>query len=54
MTQGRIERYHRSMKNVVRRENHYSPWELGLSLGDIFVPVAAHQKVSTPAFAGVR
>ncbi len=28
MTQGKIERYHRSMKNVVRLENHYSPWEL--------------------------
>jgi hypothetical protein len=28
MTQGKIERYPRSMKNVVRLENHYSPWEL--------------------------
>jgi putative transposase len=28
MTQGKIERYHRSMKNVVRLENHYNPWEL--------------------------
>jgi transposase InsO family protein len=28
MTQGKIERYHRSMKNVVKLENHYSPWEL--------------------------
>jgi transposase InsO family protein len=28
MTQGKIERYHRSIKNVVRLENHYSPWEL--------------------------
>jgi putative transposase len=27
-TQGKIERYHRSMKNVVRLENPYSPWEL--------------------------
>jgi hypothetical protein len=26
MTQGKIERYHRSMKNVVRLENHYTPW----------------------------
>ncbi len=25
MTQGKIERWHRSMKNVVRLENHYSP-----------------------------
>jgi transposase InsO family protein len=28
MTQGKIERYHRTMKNVVRLENYYSPWEL--------------------------
>ncbi len=28
VTQGKIERYHRSMKNLVRLENHYSPWEL--------------------------
>ena len=27
-TQGKIERYHRSMKNVVKLEHHYSPWEL--------------------------
>jgi transposase InsO family protein len=28
MTEGKIERYHRSMKNVVRLENYYTPWEL--------------------------
>ena len=28
MTQGKIERYHHSMKNVVKLENYYSPWEL--------------------------
>ena len=28
MTQGKIERYHRSMKNVVRLEKYYSPGEL--------------------------
>ncbi len=28
MTQGKIERYHRSMKNVVQLEKYYSPWEL--------------------------
>jgi transposase InsO family protein len=28
MTQGKSERYYRSMKNVVRLENYYSPWEL--------------------------
>ncbi len=25
ITQGKIERYHRSMKNLARLENHYSP-----------------------------
>ena len=28
MTQGKIERYHQSMKNVVKLEKYYSPWEL--------------------------
>jgi transposase InsO family protein len=28
MTQGKIERYHRSMKNVVKLENYYLPGEL--------------------------
>ncbi len=28
MTQGKIERWHRSMKNVVKLENYYAPWEL--------------------------
>ena len=28
MTQGKIERYHRSMKNVVKLEMYHSPWEL--------------------------
>jgi hypothetical protein len=27
MTQGKIERYHRSMKNVVKLERYYFPWE---------------------------
>jgi len=27
-TQGKIERYHRTMKNVVTLENYYAPWEL--------------------------
>jgi putative transposase len=27
MTQGKTERYHRSMKNVARLENDYTPWE---------------------------
>jgi putative transposase len=28
MTQGKIERYHRSLKNVVRLDHSYTPWEL--------------------------
>jgi hypothetical protein len=28
MTQGKIERYHRSLKNVVKLEHYYSPWAL--------------------------
>ena len=28
MTQGKLEPYHRAMKNVVKLENYYFPWEL--------------------------
>jgi putative transposase len=28
MTQGSIQRYHRSLKNVIYLENHYFPWQL--------------------------
>ena len=31
-TQGKIERYHRSMKNVVKLDNYYSPGQLERSL----------------------
>jgi putative transposase len=31
-TQGKIERYHRTMKNVVKLENYYFPWELEAAL----------------------
>jgi transposase InsO family protein len=31
-TQGKIERYHRSMKNIVKLENYYFPWELERAL----------------------
>jgi len=34
MTQGKIERYHRSMKNVVKLEHYYFPWELEKAIGD--------------------
>jgi len=32
VTQGKIERYHRLMKNVVKLEKYGSPWELERSL----------------------
>ena len=32
MTQGKIERYHRSMKNVVKLEKYFSPWALERAL----------------------
>jgi transposase InsO family protein len=32
MTQGKIEGYHRSMKNRVKLENDYTPWELERSI----------------------
>ena len=34
MTQGKIERYHRSMKNVVKLQNFYFPWELEQTIKD--------------------
>ena len=34
MTQGKIERYHRSMKNVIKLENYYYPWELEKAITD--------------------
>jgi putative transposase len=33
-TQGKIERYHRTMKNVVKLENYDFPWELEAALKD--------------------
>jgi len=34
MTQGKIERYHRSMKNVVKLNHYYLPGELELAIAD--------------------
>lgn len=34
MTQGKIERYHRSMKNVVKLQNYYFPGSLRLAVSD--------------------
>jgi len=42
-TQGKIERYHRSMKNVVKLENYYYPWELEKAIGQ-FVDYYNHQR----------
>jgi transposase InsO family protein len=33
-TQGKIERYHRTMKNVVKLNNYYTPDELRLAIAD--------------------
>ena len=43
MTQGKIERYHRSMKNIVRLTNYYCPSELEDQLG-IFVSYYNHER----------
>ncbi len=42
-TQGKIERYHRSMKNVVKLDNYYSPGELKQKLEE-FVAYYNHQR----------
>ena len=44
MTQGNIERYHRSMKNVVKLEKSYSPWALERAIARF---VDAYTKPST-------
>ena len=33
-TQGKIERYHRSMKNIIRLDNYYLPEQLEKRLGE--------------------
>ena len=43
MTQGKIERYHRSMKNVVKLEKYFSPWELERALAR-FVDAYNHRR----------
>jgi len=42
-TQGKIERYHRSMKNVVKLQHYYFPWELEAALRD-FVAYYNHRR----------
>ena len=43
MTQGKIERYHRSMKNILLLENYYSPEELGYHI-ERFVEYYNHHR----------
>jgi putative transposase len=43
MTQGKIERYHRSLKNVVKLDHYYSPWELERAIGR-FVEAYNHRR----------
>ena len=43
MTQGKIERYHRSLKNVICLENHYFPWQLEQAIA-AFVEHYNHQR----------
>ena len=42
-TQGKIERYHRSMKNVVKLEHYHFPWELQAAVRD-FVAYYNHRR----------
>ena len=42
-TQGKIERYHRSMKNVVKLQHYYFPWELRAAVRD-FVSYYNHRR----------
>ena len=42
-TQGKIERYHRSMKNVVKLEHYYYPWDLEEAI-DQFVEHYNHRR----------
>jgi putative transposase len=44
MTQGKIERYHRTLKNVVTLQNYYLPWELEREVGR-FVRHYNHERV---------
>ena len=61
MPQGKIERFHRSMKNIVKLEQHYSFWGLERAIAR-FVEHANHRRLHealdtvTPAdvYAGRR
>ena len=45
-TQGKIERYLRSMKNVVKLEHYYFPWQLEQAIGD-FVAYYNHERTTS-------
>jgi putative transposase len=54
MTQGKIERYHRTLKNVVNLENYFLPWQLEHRIGqfvDYYNNERAHESLDnlTPA-----
>ncbi len=61
MTQGKIERFHRSRKNVINLENYYYPWKIKKRLEE-FVNYYNHKRYHesidnlTPAdvYAGCR
>ena len=38
-TQGKIERYHRTMKNVVKLDNYFAPEELEAALKSLFIAI---------------
>jgi transposase InsO family protein len=42
-TQGKIERYHRTMKNIIKLENYYSPDELRYRLAE-FIEYYNHER----------
>jgi putative transposase len=42
-TQGKIERLHRSMKNIIKLDNYYFPWELEQALAT-FVDYCNHKR----------
>ena len=44
MTQGKIERYHRTMKNIIKLQNYYLPWELEREINS-FVEYYNHERV---------
>ena len=47
-TQGKIERYHRTMKKVVKLQHYYFPWELEAALRDF---VTYYNKQALPRVA---